>query len=185
MSRIVSTAFPRALLLTVLLVGISLLATGCETTGTTFYLLKAQIEAPAQSQSVEVISLAVVMPDYLNRPQLVRRTSDYTLRYDEFHRWAQPLEEILSETLADNLRNATGRPVAITDPEDATVLVSVRRFDDDGKNAYGEFECTLTRVRGSLFTVVTKQPIGGISDVAAAQSKSLADVATQLAKKLK
>ena len=185
MSRIFSTAFPRALLLTVLLVGISFLAAGCETADTTFYLLKAQIEPAGQNKSTEVISLAVVMPDYLNRPQLVRRTSDYTLRYDEFHRWAQPLEEILSETLADNLRNATGRPVAITDPTDATVLVSVRRFDDDGDNAHGEFECTLTRVKGSMFTVTTKQPIGGISDVAAAQSKSLAELATQLSKKLK
>ncbi len=175
----------RNLLLPVLLVGVSLLAVGCESSTTTFYLLQPKIEAPAQSRSVEVISLAVVMPDYINRPQLVRRTSDYTLRYDEFHRWAQPLGEILSETLADNLRNATGRPITITGPNDATVLVSVRRFDDDGRNALGEFECTLTRVKGSTFTVSTTQPIGGISDVAAAQSKSLAELATKLAEKMK
>jgi uncharacterized lipoprotein YmbA len=177
----------RTLLLSVLLVGVSLLAAGCESTDTTFLLLKAQIEPAGQNQSVDVISLAVVMPDYLNRPQLVKRTSDYTLRYDEFHRWAEPLEDILAETLAENLRNATGYYVALVDPEDATLLVSVHRFDDDGDNAFAEFECTFTRVKRAVLFVKAKNPISSLSaqSIPAAQSKALATLATKIAKEMK
>ncbi|MBT3279443.1 MAG: hypothetical protein HN909_07355 [Phycisphaerales bacterium] len=170
------------------LVGLSIAAGGCEYSAEpTFYLLKAEVQLAETSHIAEGISLAVDMPEYLNRPQLVRRTSDYTLRYDEQRRWAEPLEITLSETLAENLRNAAVRPVTITDIDEAEVVVTVRRFDDDGRFAYAEFKCTITDAKSAPFWVKLKQPIDplNLTSIAAAQSNALAELAKKLAEKLK
>jgi uncharacterized lipoprotein YmbA len=45
----------------------------------------------------------VILPKYLDQPQIVTRTSDHTLNLDEFHRWMGPLEDDFSATLSKNL----------------------------------------------------------------------------------
>ncbi|MGC9965256.1 MAG: PqiC family protein [Syntrophobacteraceae bacterium] len=45
----------------------------------------------------------VTIPDYLDRPQIVTRTTDSSLQFAEFDRWAEPLEKNLARVLADNL----------------------------------------------------------------------------------
>ncbi|SPF46347.1 conserved exported hypothetical protein [Syntrophobacter sp. SbD1] len=45
----------------------------------------------------------VKIPDYLNRPQIVTRTTRDNIQIAEFDRWAEPLEKNLTRVLADNL----------------------------------------------------------------------------------
>ena len=42
-------------------------------------------------------------PSYLDRPQIVTRLSPNRISFDEFHRWAGPLEEDFQRVLAENL----------------------------------------------------------------------------------
>jgi uncharacterized lipoprotein YmbA len=45
----------------------------------------------------------VILPEYLDQPQIVTRTSDHTFNLDEFHRWKGRLEDDFSGTLSKNL----------------------------------------------------------------------------------
>jgi len=45
----------------------------------------------------------VKIPDYLDRPQMATRSSNNSLQFAEFDRWAEPLEKNLTRVLADNL----------------------------------------------------------------------------------
>ncbi len=45
----------------------------------------------------------VVLPKYLDRPQIVTRTSEHRLEAAEFHRWAEPLAGSMGQILAENL----------------------------------------------------------------------------------
>jgi uncharacterized lipoprotein YmbA len=45
----------------------------------------------------------VKIPEYLNQPEIVTRIAQNELRLDELAKWAEPLEENISRTLAENL----------------------------------------------------------------------------------
>jgi hypothetical protein len=45
----------------------------------------------------------VIIPDYLDRPQIVTRSSSSSIQFSEFNRWAEPLEKNIARVLADNL----------------------------------------------------------------------------------
>lgn len=77
------------------------------------------------------------MPGYLDRPQLMTRRSDGELILHELDRWAAPLEEMLVQTLADNLMRLTGSEQILAYPTAARADVALRitgqvlRFDTD------------------------------------------------------
>jgi len=89
----------------------ALLASGCATTSrpVDFYTLSPAAvsgaqEPPAANCRDAVIGIGpVVWPSYLDRPQIVTRLSPNRISFDEFHRWAGPLEEDFQRVLADNL----------------------------------------------------------------------------------
>jgi uncharacterized lipoprotein YmbA len=74
-----------------------------------FYVLSALPSAETTSSVVPneqgpAIGLGpLTFPKYLDRPQIVTRTSPYELRFAEFDRWAEPLEANFSRALAENL----------------------------------------------------------------------------------
>jgi uncharacterized lipoprotein YmbA len=45
----------------------------------------------------------VKIPEYLNQPEIVTRLTQNELRLDEFAKWAEPLEDNISQALAENL----------------------------------------------------------------------------------
>lgn len=45
----------------------------------------------------------VKIPEYLNQPEIVTRITQNELRLDEFAKWAEPLEDNISQVLAKNL----------------------------------------------------------------------------------
>src|SRR4051794_19285364 len=46
------------------------------------------------------------MPPYLDRPGMVPRQGDYKAKMEEFDRWPEPLQGMLSPVLADRLGKA-------------------------------------------------------------------------------
>jgi uncharacterized protein len=88
-----------------------LFVNGCATTSrpVDFYTLStAAVSGAPESPPVHcrdvVIGIGPVLwPRYLDRPQIVTRLSPNRISFDEFHRWAGPLEEDFERVLIDNL----------------------------------------------------------------------------------
>jgi uncharacterized lipoprotein YmbA len=87
------------------------LASGCATTSPSvdFYTLSSDVvpaarEGPLANCRDVVIGIGPVLwPSYLNRPQIVTRLSANRISFNEFHRWAGPLEEEFERVLIDDL----------------------------------------------------------------------------------
>ena len=85
-------------------------ASGCATTSrpVDFYTLSSvaagtQEAPPANCRDIAVGIGPVLWPRYLDRPQIVTRLSPNRVSFDEFHRWAGPLEEDFTRVLTDDL----------------------------------------------------------------------------------
>lgn len=89
---------------------IALILIGCRSSSppVQFYTLSA-IRTPAAADthtSAKPISVGVgpvVIPDVLDRPQIVTRTSPHKLHIDEYHRWAGPLGQDFARVVAENI----------------------------------------------------------------------------------
>jgi len=81
---------------------------------TTFWVLSpVAARAPGTGAAGPAVGLGpVTLPEYLRRPQMVTRVDDHQVRVDEFSRWAEPLDDMLTETLAEEIR-AEVRPASL------------------------------------------------------------------------
>jgi uncharacterized lipoprotein YmbA len=130
----------------VLATGLALLAVaGCsiksETAPSRFYVLRplpadaAGLEARSAETGPALALGPVNVPAYLDRPQIVTRAPGTEVKFSEFERWAEPLEDNVAAVLADNLARLvpTERVSAYPDQLqldlDLRVAVDVIRFD--------------------------------------------------------
>ncbi len=181
---------------------VALVLTGCANTQPTFfYTLSAETaptaEGPGAEPNTPVIGVAnSVLPGYLDRPQIVSRTSANAMELDEFHRWAEPLDSLFSRVLAQNLAGLLGAD-AIVEPAgnrteifDYLVEVDVLRFDTqalqtailDARWRLVDAERDRVVERGQFFASEPVAAPGDYETVAAAMSRVVAalsrDVAT-------
>jgi len=91
------------------------LLAGCSSTSqaVTYYGLSSPAAPkppePAAAGAPPTVGIgSVVLPDYLDRPQLVTRVGPNQLRVDEFHRWAGPLGSEIERVLTENLVQMIG-----------------------------------------------------------------------------
>ncbi len=116
------------------------LTAGCGSSPTPrFYAINAmsgEAAAPAPANAdLGVIVGPVSIPRYLQRPQIVSRTDDSRLRYDEFNRWGGNLESEILRVLGENLGLLlhTDRiavyPRAASFPATYRVRLDFERFD--------------------------------------------------------
>jgi uncharacterized lipoprotein YmbA len=121
--------------------------TGCVNLGggteqtTKFYVLNslyssnADIENERLKDDLSIGVGPVELPQYVNRPQIVTRTSRNELEVASFARWAEPLEQNYSRVLAENLSVLLSTDRVIVYPWKRTitidyqVVVEVMRFD--------------------------------------------------------
>jgi uncharacterized protein len=80
----------------------------CASTPSRFYLLNPlpaseSIPAPGAAQGPVIGVGPVTLPKYLDRSQIVTRTSGQQLALGEFDRWAEPLSDNVTRVLAVNL----------------------------------------------------------------------------------
>jgi uncharacterized lipoprotein YmbA len=70
-----------------------------------FFVLESLVQPPvAGKEPVAIVGVeTVLLPGHLARPQLVSWAGPSELRTDEFMRWAEPLDEGITRTLAENL----------------------------------------------------------------------------------
>jgi uncharacterized lipoprotein YmbA len=89
--------------------GFGMVVGGCASQPSRFYVLSAlpSVEpavAPGSTSPNATIGVGpITLPRYLDRPQIVTRTSPYELKLAEFDRWAEALDANFSRVLAENL----------------------------------------------------------------------------------
>lgn len=135
------------LLLLLLALGVmALYLDGCASSAPSrFYSLSPVKDMSSEKHTTSAGGGAVVavgpltIPDYLDRPQIVTRSSRNELDVDEFHRWAGSLENDITRVLIEDLSAVLSphgysviRWVPVAQPDagsDCRVAVDIVRFD--------------------------------------------------------
>jgi uncharacterized lipoprotein YmbA len=119
-----------------------LLITGCGTSRPTSYFLlerdrPARLSAmpPSTGKALVVGVAAARMPAYLDREQIVTRTSNHEVKVSDFQAWAESLESSVTRAIAVALDHTPGIKGTVQLPTiaevklDRVILVEVVRFD--------------------------------------------------------
>jgi len=119
---------------------ISTLLSAClSTPSTSFYVLESLSKPPASSAEVvkkRLIGIGPVsMPAFLERKQIVTRMPDNSIQIAEFHQWAAPLKDNVTQVLTHNLANLQPNDIIRAYPwiaygaVDYRIIVDIFRFD--------------------------------------------------------
>jgi uncharacterized lipoprotein YmbA len=77
----------------------------------TYYTLSVESPCPAISQAAHISSIdtaTIRLPGVLDRPQLVVRTGPQTVEIREFDRWAEPLDQMVTRVLVEDMAPCLG-----------------------------------------------------------------------------
>ena len=111
---------------------------------TTYYLLSAGVPATARLSTQRELTSGVgpiLLPPYLDRREMVSRSSSNELKVAIYHQWAEPLQENFSRVIGEELgrRLATDRIVRLPLKRslrkalviDYQVAIAVRKFEKE------------------------------------------------------
>ena len=199
-------------LATVALSALALVLYGClggptKTPATRFYVLNPMYSAENGNRPQPVMSLdedvtvgigPVSLSQVLDRPQIIIRTSENEIRVADLDRWAAPLQENITNVLADNLTTllSTGSilkfPWKTTLPIEYQIVMEITRFDgmpggdvdlrsrwailgENGRKVYAKAKTDLI------------EPIGAdtIAAMVSAQSRLVAKLSLEIAQEIK
>ncbi len=169
-------------------------AQACASPDVAYFTLAAVPGAPRRGGPAQVELRRPGLAGYLDRPEIVRSNSPYSLRVISMERWGEPLGDLFTRILAEDLNNrlpgssvftSTG---SITAEADATVEMDIQRFDADPSGQVvllAQVAVSRGRTRATAATRVvrlTVQPTGpGTADLVAAMSMALGQLADVLA----
>jgi uncharacterized protein len=180
-------------------VAVILLLAGCAgSPPSSFYALSATA-APSATTSATPYGVSVgpvVVPETVDRPQLVLQLSANQIALDEFHRWAEPLASGIARTVAENLRRlldtgyVVAAPAAAGGRPEYRVTLNVLRFESElGNRAAIDVLWTIEGASGNALRsgrTETTVPAGsGYDALVAAHSKALARVSEDIAAALR
>ena len=152
-----------------LLAGSMLIFIGClglgggSQTPTKFYVLHSmqssedEIQPIAKLLDTSIGVGPVRLPQYLDRPQIVRRSSQNQLQLAEFAQWAEPIRVNFSRVLAENLgilletKKISLFPWLKTTKIDYQIILEITRFDGGHGNK------ALLRASWSIFGKESKE----------------------------
>jgi len=160
---------------------VALLLTSCLGPGTTrstrLFVLNATATTPVSLDAATDLRLGVgriLLPELLNRPQIVTRKSANKVRMADFSQWAEPLEKSIPRVLSENLARLTGTDQIFVYPWptqmeiDLMVEIAIIRFEGDTNGAVSLVaRWRLVRTNGSEAT-----PLQGSSYAESAADKS-------------
>ncbi len=113
-----NTSSTRIILYTFIL---CIFVSSCSISGTTrpsqFYVLDAT--ATPSSSPAKNLHLGIgpiLIPGYIDRPQIVTKTESAELVYTEYKRWAEPMDEMFTRTLTQNITISTDSNSIISHP---------------------------------------------------------------------
>ena len=185
------------------LFALALAGCGSGTEPSSYYLLSAMPapEAPILSDVSDQLAVGVgpiSLPAYLDRPQLVTRASPNRLNLAEFDRWAEPLRDMFSRTLAEDISSLAGTDLVYVLPRrdtpalDYQVPVEVFRFDRDAEgqvkllarwSIFADEPSAPLLIR-RLLIVEPTPPEAGAEEVIVALSRAVESLAREIARDL-
>jgi uncharacterized lipoprotein YmbA len=190
--------------LLVLFIAVLLAGCGGSPTPVEFYTLNSLSGAmpsanPADAaQNIAIGVGPVEIPKILDRPQIVTRTGPNTLKVDEFHRWAGPLQEGFARVLAENISLLLGTHQVAVYPWEASfkpqyrIALDVRYFEGQlGKNVVLE---VVWRVSGlendkikTVKTSVIEEPLSATDykSLVAAESQAIARLSREISQEIR
>ena len=138
----------------------------------------------------------ITLPQYLDRPDIVTREGANQMRLPEYHRWAEPLEPLLTRIMAEDLYALLDASDVIPLPQrgdiplDRVVEVDVARFDatqegevvlDARWRIYqGDNETLITS--GRSLSAEPSAPLPDYDAVVAAMSRAVGQVSREIAR---
>jgi uncharacterized lipoprotein YmbA len=176
-----------------------LLAACASTPETHFYVLSPLSASSSQSASAEapkrLIGVGpITVPALLGRKQIVTRTGDNSIASSEFHQWASPLKEAITETLAQNLSTLLPNDIVKAYPwsaygeMDVHIIIDIVRFESTAaKTAELAAEWsimddkTLRLVKHGQAKITRPQSGPGHTEAVRALSEALQEFGRQLA----
>ena len=181
-------------------IAVILAIAGCATSPKPrFYTLSPQpavAAAPigtAASDRPRILVGPVMLPDAVNRPQLVTRVGANEVAIEEQHRWAGPLKDEVPRILAADLERLTRNPRLSADPfaaasaADYRLTVDFQRFEGVvGDDVTLDALWTVLRTNGDVVSTgrsVLREPAGapGYDALTAAYSRALSKLADSIA----
>jgi hypothetical protein len=184
---------------------ISFLVAGCGSSAPSrFYTLSSlksaePIQPPAGENIKTIVRMGPVdIPDYLDRPQIVTRTSQNELYFAEFDRWGGSLRNDVSRVLIENLSSilAAGHVTVVPwkqyAPGAYRVPLTISRLDvTPGGNLYLKAQWSIIDKDGKTMTAFRETNIGkpvngtGYNVVVTAISDALTDLSQEIAASIK
>jgi hypothetical protein len=164
----------------------------------TFYTLNAAASPEATAPAMGSVAIGpVTLPDLLDRPQLVVRTSTNQVDILEIHRWAAPLKSEIPRIIAADLVLLLNQSQISTYPQNAgqdadyRIQVDIQRFEmSTGEGVALDALWSVRRVangppRTGRSVVSEPAVAAGYDGLVAAQSRALAAVCRDLAQALR
>jgi len=100
---------------------------GCASTPSSqFYTLSSGAKPAAGTASYSISVGPVTVPAVVDRPQIVLQTGANQVTFDEFNRWAAPLQSEIARVVAENLASALGTPSVTVFPQSSAADASYR-----------------------------------------------------------
>ena len=157
-----------------------------------FYTLNAP-EPPAAAADAPSIAVGPVMiPEIVDRPQIVVRLGPNQVQIMEQARWAEPLKTGIARVVAANLAATLGARLAAGRNADADadyrIALEVQRFESPADAVLIEALWTVTSKDGrQTGRALARQPIAAkdYSSLAAAHSAALAAISKDIAAAIK
>jgi hypothetical protein len=181
-----------------MLIAVSLLAACAQSHPSRFYTLTSdpgeQGAAAVPAAGLAVGLGPVILPKYLDRPDIVQRTSTHELSLAEFDKWSEPLDSMVPRVMSENLSALLGTNQVFVLPQrrtprlDYEVEVEILRFDAgaDGEvvldvqwEVYGGAGDKPLDIQRSAF----REPVSGegYPAIAAAMSRALGRFSADIA----
>ena len=192
------------IIVVILCVGIAILS-GCASTTqpSKFYVLSPspQSEVPKKTTKsytgMPIIIGPITLPAYLNRSQIVTRTTENELNLAEYHRWAEPIKENIARVLMERLsilldtNQIAIYPRRTSSRSAYQITIDVTRFDAGPDNhvylnvfwtIYGENGREALTIKKSNFSIQVESK--DYSSIVAAQNRVLIEFCSELAASL-
>jgi len=188
-------------ILVLTIVALSLSACG-KTPAARFYTLSSMASPSAADHTSKkgntIIGIGPVkVAAYLDRSEIVTRSSPTTIELASFDRWAEPFESMIASSLAENISTMLPSVQAIVDPWpeadiDYQLVIKITKFDSDKDGniqlyaSWGILQYT-TRTISSVTESKISVPgsAGDYDAITISMSKALVKLSEEIAAKLK
>ncbi len=170
----------------------------CSSPEPAYYTLAAVPGVAKPGGPAQVELRRIGLAGYLDRSEIVRANSPYSLRLNGAERWGEPFGDLVARILAEDLNTRLpGTSVftsagSITAEADATIEMDIQRFDADASGQavlLAQVAVSRGQKRASAATRVVRimvQPAGpSTAELVAAMSKGLGQLADAVAEMLR